>query len=1611
MSGTYNIDITGQANTAVFLTSADNVLDGTLNRQRLDGEYDIDITGLADRATTLTNAANITTGTINANRLAGTYNINISGTSNFAENTNLALNAGIANTAYNLTDAANILAGTISSSRLSGNYDINITGLAYTSTYSTFSGISSNSVLSNFSLQAQSSTNVDGGYASVTSLTASGDSNLQNVVSANIQTGVITATRVNAGIVSTGIVTTSTVYSTNIYSTGFVTTTKYYGEGSSIVGIVTQLNIGIGLTLTSTQSPGKGLVNVSVRTDTIGKTIFVAMNGDDDNSGLVESDAKRTIKGAISIAVPGDTVKIFPGTYVEDNPIVMPPNTSIEGAELRNCLVTPLNPSLDLFQTNDGCHLTDMSFVGRPSENGASVVSFKPLLGVAADRFFDGARMIRQNLDFIASEAVGFLTSGYSGYAGTHREQDAAKLLYKNLDFIAAEAVGYITSTDYKNPTFIISDSNGDPLDPVNCKDDIKDVIASAAKDLIATGNAYSVGAAKSYFIGGALSHINGVDSNGYSIAEATVDALTRAVGISSFVINNYPYGSVASGSTTNITGFLYDNVTGISTITAIGHGVTTGNIVKLQNIKFTCPGGSGITTDIFPDGTDGYFFKVTGWVSNNQFNIKAGVSTIVHTYDSGGTIEKYTNYQNSYQQTIDVSTILTPYGCVAIADTIKSLVGIVTSAIGAASTSGLPTIISGINLDTKTCARDVKLLWRAVCNDITRGGNSKCVGAAKSYFNADGSLKSGLLNNPLEQEQTVKVLDYSYNIARSVVNNCTWGSYTDGSPKNVSSAVYANTTGITTFTVANHGLIKDDAVNIVGLEWSCSGPSGITTTVFPDGKYGFNFPVKRVVDSNNFEVVVGTSSIPHTYVSGGTIRKLQTFQNTYTQVKDLSMQPDPLTGYNDTVTSCTNVISAIRSCVGVITSIIGAGFTAFRSDSNPTGIRTTYPGNAGLGITSLLGITTATYDNTTGSTTIKAPGLIIKKGDRVEVRDLKFNCSSGGSGISTQAFPSGKYGYEFYVDKVNNDGSIVINTGVSTIPHTYAGGGFIVNRSFGITTATYNHNTGIATITAPGAYIKLNDVVNIQDLIFVCNSGGGPSTAIYPSGKQGYDFKVIGISSAAVVAITTATYDNITGIATITAPGIGVSYNNLVQLSNLEFSCPDSPPNLLYPSGKNGNKFRVLSSTGSTFTVNVGPSTIPHTYVSGGTATNVTYAGGSDTFTVNVGVSTLAHTYVSGGVVRPPFSTGVGNVNKGPYVRNCTNFIQDSIGMKVDGFNAEPGDLEDNGVTGAMSVDSYTQYNQNGIGVSITNGAYCQLVSIFTICDNIAIYTSSGGQCDITNSNASFGNYGLYSTGVGDNISKSIYRYSGVVKESASAETDRVVIKGLGLNRPYDGQAIYFGELYYSLKTIEVTNGGSGYTTPPRVIIDAPTGPNGITAEAIVTIENGSVTSVDIISTGNQYLTKPSITFIGGGGGVGAAASVSELEPIYYNIESATLPESGESTVVLTQNLNNTVGSGTTVYFSRQSLQIATTISFEWVGAGTNINTAKPGLGGVAIQENEVFMGDGGKVVYTSTNQAGNFKIGDDLTINQLTGTISGRAFSQSLLNTVTPLIIALSK
>ena len=60
-------------------------------------------------------------------------------------------------------------------------------------------------------------------------------------------------------------------------------------------------------------------------------------------------------------------------------------------------------------------------------------------------------------------------------------------------------------------------------------------------------------------------------------------------------------------------------------------------------------------------------------------------------------------------------------------------------------------------------------------------------------------------------------------------------------------------------------------------------------------------------------------------------------------------------------------------------------------------------------------------------------------------------------------------------------------------------------------------------------------------------------------------------------------------------------------------------------------------------------------------------------------------------------------------------------------------------------------------------------------------------------------------------------------------------------------------------------------------------------------------------------------------------------------------------------------------------------------------------------IKANEIVALDGARIPFTSTDQKGNFDIGEGIQVNQITSTISGRDFSRAIQAEVTPLILAL--
>jgi hypothetical protein len=135
--------------------------------------------------------------------------------------------------------------------------------------------------------------------------------------------------------------------------------------------------------------------------------------------------------------------------------------------------------------------------------------------------------------------------------------------------------------------------------------------------------------------------------------------------------------------------------------------------------------------------------------------------------------------------------------------------------------------------------------------------------------------------------------------------------------------------------------------------------------------------------------------------------------------------------------------------------------------------------------------------------------------------------------------------------------------------------------------------------------------------------------------------------------------------------------------------------------------------------------------------------------------------------------STGAGNIVTSPYVQNCSSITTTGCGMRIDGDLA--GGLK------SMVLDAYTQFNQGGLGIHIINQGYAQLVSIFTICCTAGIKCEAGGTCSITNSNNSFGDYGLWAEGAGPIL------YTGMLLSS----TRSTLTVGSLLQRPAVNDAV----------------------------------------------------------------------------------------------------------------------------------------------------------------------------------------------------------------------------
>ena len=645
---------------------------------------------------------------------------------------------------------------------------------------------------------------------------------------------------------------------------------------------------------------------------------------------------------------------------------------------------------------------------------------------------------------------------------------------------------------------------------------------------------------------------------------------------------------------------------------------------------------------------------------------------------------------------------------------------------------------------------------------------------------------------------------------------------------------------------------------------------------------------------------------------------------------------------------------------------------------------------------------------------------------------------------------------------------------------------------------ATYIPSTGVLTLDFGSTHgLSTSDTITLDNnsITFTCDADNHQTNHTYPRATD----PIAGVTTAVTVTSTTQFTLNVgQGYSTeVVRTGAGVTVTNVWYVtkdgndSNTGKKLGDAKATIKNAVGMAGEGDVIHVSAGVYTEDN--PIVLPKQLsIVGDSLREVTITpanAGSDLFHVAPGNMLSELTFsgtVNAGSSAVAFNPDiVYYYNQSPYIRFCTNKLTNSIGMKVDGSKAI-------GPFKSMVTDSYTQYNANGIGVSLSNEGYAQIVSMFTMNLDVGIAAHSGGQCDVTNSNSSFGNYGMVSDGVGP------VKYTGIITSAATADSDvfeldlstptvnitnfvydhvsgvatvttsgahgfdvgiGVTLSGIGVTcaygsktypdgkvgyifdvkstptsntfttnigiatmgqdyvsggtaevdviRPFDGQVLYFDTLYQQVNKVTITNNGTGYTSPPTVTIDAPGTAWGVRATAVATLLNGKIDEIDIVSNGRGYTSTPTVTISGGGGSSGAASLV--MGKSYYSIVKSTPISAGVSTITVDENVPYAVGLGVTVPFMKQSRIIASSHSFEYIGTGVDPLNSLPSRGAVPIQDNEVDDRNGGLTIFTSTDQAGQFRIGDGVIIDQQKGTIGGDNYTKSLFSTMTPFILAL--
>jgi hypothetical protein len=335
---------------------------------------------------------------------------------------------------------------------------------------------------------------------------------------------------------------------------------------------------------------------------------------------------------------------------------------------------------------------------------------------------------------------------------------------------------------------------------------------------------------------------------------------------------------------------------------------------------------------------------------------------------------------------------------------------------------------------------------------------------------------------------------------------------------------------------------------------------------------------------------------------------------------------------------------------------------------------------------------------------------------------------------------------------------------------------------------------------------------------------------------------------------------------------------------------------------------------------------------------------------------------------------------HKSPYVLECSFIGSGGIGALIDGSVHATG-------AKTMIFHGYTVISDNGVGYWVKDGGKSEIVSCFTYYCYFGYTASGGGFIRALNGNNSYGTWGATARGF-----------------DASESAITGVIVGEQLPFTYGGGLINVGDtvsngagataivtnVQYSADKVYIKNRTGTFTGA-----DALTFTSGGTGTALGAAEDqrGFV----LVANGFSELPKP-----------GASISLAG-DTFSYVIQSTTntwVDANSDIVLLLSQEKPSGSASGTAITIRYKYSQIRLTgHDFLSIGTGGTVTTNYPGTPTqAAAQGNETDEAFPGRVFYVSTDQDGNFRVGEYFRIDQATGkaTLNASAFDLSGLSSL---------